>query len=238
MSDDEGADLADDYVEEADAEADVEVAAVGSDDDLGLVEKDVDATTSEDENEDEDAGEVTEAESELDDTKSVAGETKPARAPARGPPGAPPLKGHPARPEAPKPDTLLMVSNRPRAVRIVPPDERVTEGRLHASESAYVLAMRAEQISKHATRFTTGDVPPDPVAIAFQELFERRCPLKLWRTVGVAPDGARLVEEWKVNEMTFTPLTPPVRLAPSAPARGTTRTTRAVPQRGLQRAPA
>jgi DNA-directed RNA polymerase subunit K/omega len=102
----------------------------------------------------------------------------------------------------------------------VPPEERVTSHCLQRPEAAYIIAIRAEQIAKHPTAFTDIAGLHDPVAIAFKELFERRCPLTLRRPVGLGPAGERLVEEWNVREMTLPSLTPPVPLGGMAAAGG------------------
>lgn len=142
--------------------------------------------------------------------------------------GAAPPRGHAAHPQRPRVDPLLRESNRPRAVRIVPENERQTSDFLQKTEAAQIIAMRAQQIATRATQFSSGASPGasseggagaplhDPVAIAFQELFERRCPLLLRREVGIE-NGVRLVEEWDPNVMAHTPLTPPVPLGPARP---------------------
>lgn len=122
-----------------------------------------------------------------------------------------------ARSERPKTDPILRMSNKPRFVRVVAPEDRVTDNRLHKSEAALVIAMRAQQIAKYATRFTESREDPggalhDPVALAFKELFYRRCPFILRRPIGTGPGGELIVEEWVVREMTLPPLTPPVPL--------------------------
>jgi DNA-directed RNA polymerase subunit K/omega len=128
-----------------------------------------------------------------------------------------------ARPERQKVDPILRMSNKPRFVRVVAPEDRVTDNRLHKSEAALVIAMRAQQIAKYATRFTEGGALHDPVALAFKELFDRRCPFILRRPIGTGPGGEPIVEEWVVREMTLPPLTPPVPLGggrtPSQPDR-------------------
>ena len=123
-----------------------------------------------------------------------------------------------ARPERQKVDPILRMSNKPRFVRVVAPEDRVTDNRLHKSEAALVLAMRAQQISKYATRFTEGGALHDPVALAFKELFDRRCPFILRRPIGVGPGGEPVVEEWCVREMVLPPLTPPAPLGGGRPA--------------------
>jgi DNA-directed RNA polymerase subunit K/omega len=125
-------------------------------------------------------------------------------------------KAHPQRQRV---DPILRVSNKPRTVTIVPPEERVTDNRLHKNEAAYVISMRAEQIAKFATHFTEASTLHDPVAIAFKELYDRRCPLMLRRSVGTGPLGEDVVEEWSVRDMALPPLTPPAPLGGGAPPR-------------------
>ena len=120
-----------------------------------------------------------------------------------------------AHPQRVKIDPILKMSNKPRVVRIVPPDERITDNRLQKSEAAYIIAMRSEQIAKFAKSFTATSGLHDPVAIAFKELLDRRCPLTLRRAVGTGPAGESLVEEWNVREMALPPLTAPVALGGS-----------------------
>jgi len=125
-----------------------------------------------------------------------------------------------ASPQGPKVDPILRMSNKPCAVRVVPPDERITDNRLHKSEAAFVIAMRAKQIAKYGKSFVEAPGLYDPVAIAFKELFERRTPLTLRRQVGTGPTGDTIVEEWNVREMSYPDLTPPVPLGGSTAARG------------------
>lgn len=121
-----------------------------------------------------------------------------------------------AAPQRARVDPILRASNKPRIVRCVPPEERMTSHVLQKSEAAYIIATRAEQISKHPTAFVDIRGLHDPVAIAYKELFERRCPLVLRRPVGTGPAGEHLVEEWNPREMALPPLTPPVPLGGSA----------------------
>ncbi len=119
-----------------------------------------------------------------------------------------------ARPSRPNTDPPTKRSNRPSVAVIVAPDERTTDNVLRRTEAAQVLAMRAQEISQFATSFVDHVGLHDPVAIAFKELLARRCPLKVRRAVGVGPAQEQLYEEWRVNEMTLPPLTPPVALGP------------------------
>jgi hypothetical protein len=97
-------------------------------------------------------------------------------------------------------DPILRISNRHRTVRIVAPDERVTDNRLQQTEVAYILAMRAEQIARHATCFVP-TTSHSAIELAYRELYERRCPLLLRRQVGATVGGDLIVEEWNVREM-------------------------------------
>jgi DNA-directed RNA polymerase subunit K/omega len=121
-----------------------------------------------------------------------------------------------AHPHRPKVDPILRASNAHRIVRVVPPDERVTDNRLQTAEASRVISARAEQIAKYATNFARHDpgaVPlHDPVAIAYKELFDRRCPLTLRRPIGTGPAGELVVEDWDVRAMTLPPLSPPPAL--------------------------
>lgn len=109
-------------------------------------------------------------------------------------------------------DPILRTSNKPRVVIVVSPDERVTDNRLHKSEASYVISMRAQQIAQSATCFTDGGSLYDPVALAYKELFDRRCPFTLRRTIGSTNNGDPIVEEWNIREMTLPTLTLPVAL--------------------------
>jgi len=103
-------------------------------------------------------------------------------------------------------DPTVRDANTPVRVIVVPTSERVTDNRLHKSEAAQVLAMRAQQIAKTARVF--GGVGPegplrDPYALAYRELYARQCPLILRRQVGVGAAGEVIVEEWSVREMSL-----------------------------------
>jgi DNA-directed RNA polymerase subunit K/omega len=124
---------------------------------------------------------------------------------------AEPVETQKAKNEKNKVDPLLRVSNKARFIKIVDPEKRVTDNRLHKSEAALIIAMRAQQIAKFATCFTNGDGLHDPVALAFKELLDRKCPLKLRRPIGTGPAGELIVEEWIVREMTLPLLTLPGR---------------------------
>ena len=102
-------------------------------------------------------------------------------------------------------DPVTRDANEPVRVIVVPADERQTDNRLHKSEAAQVLAVRAQQIAKSAKCFIAGGPRElrDPYAIAFRELYDRCCPLILRRQVGMGAGGTIIVEEWVVREMTL-----------------------------------
>lgn len=131
--------------------------------------------------------------------------------------------GSRATPQRARVDPILRASNKSCTVKLVPDEERMTDNRLQKAEAAYIIAMRAEQIAKHPTPFTDTGGLHDPVAIAFKELYDRRCPLKLRREVGTGPAGEIFVEEWIVRKMTLPPLTSPVPLGGTATSGGAAR---------------
>ena len=108
-----------------------------------------------------------------------------------------------ARPERQKIDPVLRESNKSQIVRIVKPDDRVTDNRLHKSEAALAIAMRAQQIAKYGTHFIDGGIIHDPVELAHKEFLSRRSPFILRRIIGYGPNGESIVEEWPIREMTL-----------------------------------
>ena len=123
-----------------------------------------------------------------------------------------PDKADKATSRAARGDPTVRDANTPVRVLVVPAGERVTDNRLHKSEAAQVLAMRAQQIAKTGRVF--GGVGPegplrDPYALAYRELYARQCPLVLRRQVGVGAAGEVIVEEWSVREMTLPMLRAP-----------------------------
>ena len=98
-------------------------------------------------------------------------------------------------------DPILKMSNKPRIIKVVDPDKRITDNRLHKSEAAYIIAMRSQQIASFSTHFTDSTGLHDPVDIAYKELYDKKCPLKLQRIISNEANGDLLVEEWPVREM-------------------------------------
>lgn len=112
-----------------------------------------------------------------------------------------------AQPQRIRIDPVVRASNKPVTIRIVPDEERVTDNRLHKSEAALIIAKRAAQIATHAKHFArNAQGLHDPVAIAYQELYERRCPLKLHRRIRTDPNGDEVVESWSPRKMALPPL--------------------------------
>ena len=91
--------------------------------------------------------------------------------------------------------------NKTKNIIIVPNDQKITDNRLHRNELSFVLSTRAKQISKYGTYFIENTSYKDPIEIAYRELYEKRCPLKLRRQVGISPTGDIIVEEWDLKTM-------------------------------------
>lgn len=207
MSDDEELGDYEDYEELGVSEEPMDDEEVG----LAEVEPEADEDADEEVGLDEDAA-GTDDEDEADDGAGDE-EAEPVE----------PSASQKARPERQKVDPILRMSNKPRLVRVVNPEDRVTDNRLHKTEYAQIIAQRAQQIAEYGTHFTDGGTLHDPVMIAVKELLDRRCPLTLRRLIGTGPSGEQIVEEWAVRTMTLPPLTTPVPLTAgggrAAPAR-------------------
>lgn len=103
----------------------------------------------------------------------------------------------------PKIDTVLRQSNKARYVHIVHPDKRMTDNRLHSSEAAQIIALRAEQIAQTNVTFVDNEETKyaDPISLAVAEIYQRRTPLLLRRQVGTNELGEPIFEEWDINTM-------------------------------------
>ena len=106
-------------------------------------------------------------------------------------------------------DPISKLSTKPRSVIIVPPEERITDNRLHKNEASFILSTRAKEIAKHATHFLENNSYTNAISIAYHELYSHRCPLKLRRQVGVTNKGDIIVEEWDTKTMVL-PNIPPL----------------------------
>lgn len=91
--------------------------------------------------------------------------------------------------------------NKSRNIIIVPNDQKITDNRLHKNELSFVLSTRSKQIAKYGTYFATNINSKDPIEIAYKELYEKKCPLKLRRQVGINNSGDLIVEEWDLKTM-------------------------------------
>lgn len=98
-------------------------------------------------------------------------------------------------------DPIAKMSSKPRNIIVVPPEERITDNRLHENEASFILSTRAEEIAKNATCFVKNHTYNTAASAAYYELLERRCPFKLRRQVGTSQSGDIIVEEWDVNTM-------------------------------------
>jgi len=106
-------------------------------------------------------------------------------------------------------DSIVKLSTKPRNIIIVPPEERITDNRLHKNEASFILSTRAKEIAKHATHFLKNNTHTNAISIAYYELYEHRCPLKLRRQVGITNKGDIIVEEWDTKTMVL-PNIPPL----------------------------
>jgi len=106
-------------------------------------------------------------------------------------------------------DPIVKLSTKPRTIIIVPPDERITDNKLHKNEVSFILSTRAKEISKHATHFLENNTYTNAITIAYHELYTHRCPLKLRRQVGISAKGDIIVEEWDTKTMVL-PNIPPL----------------------------
>jgi DNA-directed RNA polymerase subunit K/omega len=106
-------------------------------------------------------------------------------------------------------DPIIKLSTKPRNVIIVPPNERITDNRLHKNEVSFILSTRAKEIAKHATHFLENNNFNNAISIAYHELYTHRCPLKLRRQVGITNKGDIIVEEWDTKTMIL-PNIPPL----------------------------
>lgn len=106
-------------------------------------------------------------------------------------------------------DHIMKLSNKPRTIIIVPPEERITDNKLHKNEVSFILSTRAKEIAKNSTHFLENNTFNNAISIAYHELYSHRCPLKLRRQVGISSKGDIIVEEWDIKTMVL-PNIPPL----------------------------
>ena len=100
---------------------------------------------------------------------------------------------------------VIQKSTSTRTIIIVPEHEKRSDNRLQQSELSNILSMRSEQIAQHGTKFVDTDGITDVYQIAIKEVFSRKCPLKLRRTIGLGPNGEIIAEDWDINTMSLPP---------------------------------
>ncbi len=105
-------------------------------------------------------------------------------------------------------DPIAKLNSKARNVIIVPPEERITDNRLHKNEASFILSTRAKEIAKHATHFLENNNYNNAISIAYHELYSHRCPLKLRRQVGISNKGDIIVEEWDTKTMVLPNIQP------------------------------
>lgn len=108
-----------------------------------------------------------------------------------------------------KTDPITKLSTKIRNIIIVPPEERITDNKLHKNEVSFILSTRAQEIAKFATHFNETYSGSNAVSIAYNELYSHRCPLKLRRQVGISSKGDLIIEEWDTKTMML-PNIPPL----------------------------
>lgn len=94
-------------------------------------------------------------------------------------------------------------------IKVVQPDDRITDNRLHKAEAAAAIGMRAEQIAQSGNAFVKTDGLDDAIKIAYKEFYSRMNPLVVKREIGIDNDGCILVEKWSVREMSIPQLPEP-----------------------------
>ena len=104
-----------------------------------------------------------------------------------------------------KNNSVLQKSNTPRTIIVVSENKKKTDNRLHRPELSNIISMRSEQIATYGTHFASLPVGKKVDEIAIKELYERKCPLMLRRSVGFGSNGETIVEIWDVNTMTLPP---------------------------------
>ena len=88
-------------------------------------------------------------------------------------------------------------------IKIVAPDDRVTSEIITLPEMTEAIGIRCSEIENGAPCFAA-DVEGyiSPIDRARKEFLDRKSPLIIQRAIEQGP-GYKLVEEWKVREMTF-----------------------------------
>lgn len=85
-------------------------------------------------------------------------------------------------------------------ISIVPKSECRTSDILYPNEMALILAHRAEQIASTGVYYCDQSFNK-PERIAYEEMMQKRCPLKIRRLVGYYKNEIAYYEEFNVNQM-------------------------------------
>ena len=93
-----------------------------------------------------------------------------------------------------------------RRIVVVSDEERVTSNVMTKAEITRAIALRTQQISRYPSTYTNTDGLTHAKEIATLELYNRKSPLILRRFVGWTSAGEKIIEKWKVREMTYRPL--------------------------------
>jgi hypothetical protein len=101
--------------------------------------------------------------------------------------------------------TLHCDEDSSRALVVVAREDRRTSNRMTLAEFTQACATRATIIAKSATVYVGVEAVEytDAISLAEREIRERKSPLVCIREVGFTSKGERIVEQWKVNEMSL-----------------------------------
>jgi DNA-directed RNA polymerase subunit K/omega len=100
-------------------------------------------------------------------------------------------------------ENMLNNANSIVTIKITPDDERITSDQISINELSNVLSIRANLIAKTATFFVDAMGKTNPIDIAHDEIYQKKCPLKIRRVTKIDVDGEITVEDWSVNELTI-----------------------------------
>lgn len=93
-----------------------------------------------------------------------------------------------------------------RAIVVVDDEDRITSNVMTKAEVTRAIAIRAEHMTRYPSAFTDIGGLTQAKDIARKELYDHRSPLVLRRPVGRTAAGERIIEKWKVREMSYPPL--------------------------------
>lgn len=110
----------------------------------------------------------------------------------------------------PSEKSATLASNRP--LLVVPDQDRRTSNRMTVAEMARAIALRASHLEANPSPYIKVGQRTSPAQLAHDELFARRSPLLLYRTVGRSSKNERIVEVWPVREMAYPPISSPATL--------------------------